>query len=85
MNKLSKVILTALASIILFNSYQFSKWCIEYFVCFFVNNIIKYLLSKIPWTEEADGLQSMGLQLKSDDLVTKQQLLLLINHFTFLL
>ena len=28
---------------------------------------------EIPWTEEPDRLQSMGLQKVGDDLVTKQQ------------
>ena len=28
---------------------------------------------EIPWTEESDGLQSMGLQRVRYDLVTKQQ------------
>ena len=28
---------------------------------------------EIPWTEESGGLQSMGLQRVSHDLVTKQQ------------
>ena len=29
---------------------------------------------EIPWTEEPDGLQSMGLQRVGQSLVTKQQL-----------
>ena len=28
---------------------------------------------EVPWTEELDRLQSMGLQKVRDDLVTKQQ------------
>ena len=34
---------------------------------------------RIPWTEEPGGLQSMGSQRRWQDLVTKQQQLIIIN------
>ena len=34
---------------------------------------------RIPWTEEAGGLQSMGLQKVRHDLVTKQQ----VSHLPY--
>ena len=33
-----------------------------------------------PWTEEPDGLQSLGLQRVGHDLVTKQQVVFLGNY-----
>ena len=41
------------------------------------SNSLQYSCLEIPWTQEPDGLQSMGLQRVRHDLATKQQLLIL--------
>ena len=37
------------------------------------------LVQEIPWTEEPDGLQSMGLQRVGQDLATEEQQHIFIN------
>ena len=36
-------------------------------------NPLRYFFWEIPWTEQSDGLQSMGSQKVGHDLATKQQ------------